>query len=182
MLKSHPERYGAVIVTLHWLTAILILTLFISGFSAVANAGSPDESLFLRIHVPVGITVLVLTVARLAWWWLADRKPLPIASVPRWQEGLARAVHVTLYLILFAMFGSGIALMALSGAGAVLFGTGTLPDFTTLTPFTVHGGGAILLLLLLVLHSGAALYHHFIRHDGIFARMWYSRDSSNVKR
>lgn len=181
MHKSQPDRYGAVVVTIHWLTAILILTLYVTGFSAVANAGSAAEALFLRLHVPLGITVLVLTVARLVWWWLADRKPRPMASVPRWQEGLARAVHVTLYIVLFGMFGSGIALMALSGAGAVLFGAGTLPDLTSFTPFGAHGAIAMLLLLLLVLHIGAALYHLFVRRDGIFGRMWYGRDKAGAK-
>tara|TARA_R110002051_G_scaffold2924_11_gene15432 strand:- start:3558 stop:3671 length:114 start_codon:yes stop_codon:yes gene_type:complete len=37
MLKSNPSRYGAVPVTVHWLTAILILMAIITGFRAGGN-------------------------------------------------------------------------------------------------------------------------------------------------
>ncbi|WP_156943326.1 cytochrome b/b6 domain-containing protein [Ensifer sp. WSM1721] len=36
-----------------------------------------------------------------------------------------------------------------------------------------HGFGANLLIGLLAFHAGAALYHHFIRRDGLLRRMWY---------
>ncbi|MEO4001768.1 cytochrome b/b6 domain-containing protein [Mesorhizobium sp. CAU 1732] len=32
-----------------------------------------------------------------------------------------------------------------------------------------------LLVALLLAHVGAALYHHFIRRDGLLRRMWYGR-------
>jgi cytochrome b561 len=38
-----------------------------------------------------------------------------------------------------------------------------------------HGLSWTLLLLLLLLHVGAALYHQFLRRDGIFRRMWFGR-------
>ena len=38
---------------------------------------------------------------------------------------------------------------------------------------TVHLWSAYLLLFLVVLHILAALYHQFIRRDGLIGRMWY---------
>jgi len=38
-----------------------------------------------------------------------------------------------------------------------------------------HGLSWILLLLLLIVHIGAALYHQFLRRDGLFARMWFGK-------
>jgi cytochrome b561 len=38
-----------------------------------------------------------------------------------------------------------------------------------------HGLSWILLLLLLVVHVGAALYHQFLRRDGLFGRMWFGK-------
>jgi cytochrome b561 len=38
-----------------------------------------------------------------------------------------------------------------------------------------HGLSWSLLLLLLLVHVGAALYHQFLRRDGLFARMWFGR-------
>lgn len=176
MLKSRSNRYGSVAVSLHWLSAIAILALLATGFRAAGAVDPAVEAELLRLHVPLGITVLLLTLARLGWWLFVDRKPAPITGTPPWQDRLARTIHVAFYVILFGMVGSGIALMVLSGAGAVLIsGTGTLPDFPDFAPFAVHGIGAMSLIALLVLHIGAALYHQFIRRDGIFRRMWYGR-------
>jgi len=38
-----------------------------------------------------------------------------------------------------------------------------------------HGLSWTLLLLLLCVHVGAALYHQFIRKDGLFGRMWFGK-------
>lgn len=178
-MKSRPDQYGSVAVTIHWLSALAILGLLASGFLAAQSLDPAIKTALLRLHVPLAITVLVLTLGRIVWWWAADRKPGPIAGTPAWQEAGARGVHFLLYLVLIVMLGSGIALLAMSGAGPVIMaGVGTLPDFTDFPPRAAHGIGAFLLLLLLAAHVGAALYHQLLRRDNIFRRMWYRRVST----
>jgi cytochrome b561 len=178
MMNSRPDRYGSVAVTIHWLSAIAILALLATGLQ-LDNAPDPSSLLaLLRIHVPLAITVLLLTIFRLVWWLFLDKRPQPVAGMPSWQERVARSVHTAFYVVLFGMLGSGIALIVVSGAGAVLFGgTGVLPEFSDFAPSMLHGLGALLLMILLVLHVGAALFHVLIRRDGIFKRMWYGGDS-----
>jgi cytochrome b561 len=54
----------------------------------------------------------------------------------------------------------------------VFAGTGTLPaSFDALAPRAVHGLAAMLLMALIALHVAAALYHHFVRRDGLIGRM-----------
>lgn len=176
MLKSKSDRYGAVAVSIHWISAVLILALLGSGFQA-GNAMDPTaKAAFLRVHIPVAIFVLLLTVVRIVWWWRFDLKPQPVQGSPAWQERLARAVHVAFYIVILGMVASGIGMMVLSGAAPDIFGSsGTLPNFHDYLPRVPHGFGANLLLALLAAHIGAALYHHFIRGDGLLRRMWYSR-------
>lgn len=175
-MKSRPDRYSGVAVTIHWLSAIAIFVLLGSGFGAAMAVDPVARIGLLRLHVPLAIIVLILTLGRLAWWALGNRKPAPIANAPAWQEAGASAVHLLLYVVLFVMLGSGIALLAASGAGAALLGgAGTLPDFTLFAPRIAHGLGALLLIALLAAHIGAALYHHLVRRDAIFRRMWYGR-------
>lgn len=175
-MKSRSDRYGSIAVTLHWLSAIAIFVLVGSGFGAATTADPAAKVGLLQLHVPLAITVLVLTLARIAWWWFADRKPEPIAGTTMWQEASARGIHLLLYMALFLLFGSGIALLAMSGAGNVLLGgSGTLPDFTEFAPRTAHLVGALLIIALLAGHIGAALYHQIIRRDNIFQRIWYGR-------
>lgn len=177
MLKSSPDRYGAVPVTIHWLTAILIIFALGSGFQA-GNALDPDtKAALLRMHIPAAIIVLLLTAFRIVWWWVFDRKPEPVRGAPLWQERLARGVHIAFYIVILGMVASGIGMIALSGAGPAIFsGAGAeLPNFLQYPPRIPHGLGASLLVALLIAHVGAALYHHFIRRDGLLWRMWYGR-------
>ncbi|MEI4483214.1 MULTISPECIES: cytochrome b [unclassified Phyllobacterium] len=177
MLRSRPDRYGAIPITIHWLGAILILLALGFGFQA-ANAIEPAvKAGFLRIHVSAAIIALLLTVFRIIWWWVFDKKPLPMLGVPSWQNQLARGVHLAFDVIILGMSATGVGMVALSGAGTIIFGgTDTaLTDFHLYPPRVPHGVGAKLLLTLFFVHIGAALYHQFARRDGLLRRMWYRR-------
>ncbi len=174
-LKSTRTAYGRVAVFIHWVSALMIAALLASGFRAANTADEELKAQLLGFHVALGITVLVLTVARIMWWWLADRKPEPMIGTSLVKRRLAGFVHISFYIVILAMAGSGIGLLVLSGAGAIIFTglPGSLPDFTEYPPRIPHGIGARLLVLLIFFHVMAALYHHFILKDGILRRMWF---------
>jgi cytochrome b561 len=170
-LRSSNTRYGSVAVTIHWLSAVLILALFSTGLLAAGQADPEAKLALVRFHVPLGTAVLVLTLLRIVWWWVADRRPALPADQPRWQKFMAHAVHIALYLVVLLLASSGIATLVLSGAlPAIIAGT-TLPDLETLLPRMVHGVASKVMLGLLALHIGAALWHQFIRRDHLLARM-----------
>jgi cytochrome b561 len=175
MLKSRPDHYGSVAVSIHWLSTILILVLLVTGFQAADALDSATKAAFLRFHIPVALSVLLLTAFRIVWWWRFDSKPIPVEGSPIWQARTATWVHVAFYVLILGMVASGIGMMIISGAAPTIFGApgAELPDFTDYLPRAPHGLGARLLVALLVFHTGAALYHHFIRRDGLLRRMWY---------
>ncbi|WP_127114757.1 cytochrome b [Shimia sediminis] len=176
-MKSTSAKYGTVAVTIHWLSAVLILVQLGSGFRTAATVDNAAKEAVLSLHAPLGILILVLMVLRLLWWMLADRKPDPIQGDPAWQVSSAKAVHVLFYIVTFGMVASGMGMMIASGASAILSGAvdAPLPDFTKILPRAPHGLGARLMLALFVLHVGAALYHHYVKKDGVMARMWYGK-------
>jgi cytochrome b561 len=173
-MKSTPDRYGRIAISIHWISAILILALLGSGFRAANAMDAVTKAGLLRFHIPVAIIVLLLTVFRIVWWRFRS-KPLPVKGSPAWQQRVARWVHVAFYIVILGMIASGIGMMVLSGAAPAVFGeAGTaLPNFTDYPPRAPHGLGALLLVGLLIFHAGAALYHQFVRHDGLLQRMWY---------
>ncbi len=175
-LKSSSKQYGTVAVTIHWLSALLIFALIGSGFKASNAQASAAKMDILQIHVPIGILILLLTLARIAWWKFADKKPESI-PMPRWQDRAAHAVHVFLYIVILGMAASGIGMLALSGAAPIIFNESNtvLPDFWEYPPRIPHGIGARLIIALFVLHAGAALYHHFVKKDGLLHRMWFKK-------
>jgi len=173
MLKSTPAKYGTIVVSLHWLTAILIIALLATGFQSESAAVPAAKAAFLRVHVPAAVLVLLLTVFRAIWWWRVDTRPATVEGMPAWQAPVAKLTHFALYGAIFVMLGSGIALLAASGAAPAIFAATDLPEFNDFTARKVHGLGALTLVGLLTLHAGAAFYHHFVRRDGMLWRMWF---------
>ena len=175
--KSTMDRYGTVAITIHWVAAALIVALLVSGFRVSGAVDPAAKAVFLRFHAAMGMAILVLTLARIAWWWFADSKPRPVAGQPALLHRAATAVHVLFYVVILGIAASGIGMMVLSGAGQIVFGgaSGALPDFWNYLPRIPHGLGVRVLIALLILHVGGALYHHFIRGDRLFARMGVGR-------
>jgi len=172
-LRGTAQRYGAVAVVLHWLSAAFILGLLAAGFVAANTTDPATKAAILRLHAPAGVLVLALTVLRLVWWLAIDRRPAPVADLPVLQTKAAKAVHGLLYVAIVVLAVSGIALMALSGARPILMGEveAVLPNFWDFPPRRVHAVMAWLLALLVVTHVAAALYHQLIRRDGVMRRM-----------
>lgn len=164
-------------ITIHWLSALLVAVLLIRGFRAGFSTDTATKAAALMVHVPVAITVLLLTLWRLIWWWRFDRKPEPLGGAPRWQEVTATWTHRLLYLLLIVLLGSGIAMSAMSDLPFALFGDAPLPDHDTLPPRAPHGYAAKALAGLVILHAGAALQHHFLAKDITLRRMWFGRNS-----
>jgi cytochrome b561 len=176
-LKSTPDHYGTMAVAIHWVSAVLIVILIGSGFRAANTVDPAAKAAILRLHVPIAVAVLALTVLRIVWWWGFDRKPDPVVGSPHWQERPTQVAHLLFYIVILGMIASGMGMMVLSGAASMIFGGegALLPDFWKYPPRLPHGIGARLLLALLALHVGAALYHHFVRRDGLLRRMWFSK-------
>ena len=170
---STHDRYGSVAITTHWVSAILIIGLVIAGFIAANTADPATKASILRVHAPLGSAVLALTIFRICWWMFADKKPAPMAGIPKFQETAAKAVHVLLYVTIVGLAVSGIAMFTLSGAGEILFGgaPGPLPDFWNYAPRYGHAILARLMAALFFFHAGAALYHQFVRKDRLLSRM-----------
>jgi len=171
--KSSGHRYGAVAMAMHWVTALAIFGLLVSGNIMDEMADDAAKTGILRVHVLIGSGVLALTLLRIGWWAFADRRPADVAGQPRWQASAAWLVHRLFYVVIIVLGASGLAMIALSGAGYILFAgaPGPLPDFDAYTPRPAHGLAAWTMMGLIAAHVGAALYHQIVRKDRVLGRM-----------
>ncbi|NBJ09547.1 cytochrome b [Microvirga arsenatis] len=172
-MKSTADRYGSIPLTLHWLSAGLILALIPMGFAMQGATGDVRLGLY-RAHAMAGGLTGLLTLMRLVWWVVFDRKPKASRGASALQRLLAKTVHAGLYGIVLVLALSGIGLVATSGlSAALLTGDASLipADLSDLPPRLAHGLMARLLVGLLILHVLGALYHHWIKRDGTLGRM-----------
>src|SRR5260221_7928992 len=90
------------------------------------------------------------------------------------RDRLAPITHYGFYVLVPLMVGTGYATGILAGLPAIVFGRSGAPlpkSFMVYPTFVAHGVLAALLAGLIALHILAALYHQFVRKDGLFARM-----------
>lgn len=174
-LKSTPTRYGAVAIAVHWTSAIAIVATFGLGLMAAGTTDAAMEVTLLRGHIVLGSLVLILTLLRIGWWIWGDRRPAPVAGLPRVQALASSIVHYAICAVILLMASSGITTLILSGAMPAIIAGTAVPDFSELVPRVAHGVMSRLLLVLLVAHIGAALYHQFVRRDRLLGRMGLGR-------
>ena len=171
-----PARYHTALVTLHWLLALLLIVALLMGTFALKTVpnSSPDKIDALRGHMIAGGLILLLTLTRLVVR-LKTAHPAPASTGNALLDRLAPATHWALYLLVLLMAGSGVAMSVLAGLPNIVFGgVGSLPvNFDALPPRAVHGIVAKLLMLFIAMHFAAALYHQFIRRDGLLRRMGF---------
>jgi cytochrome b561 len=132
----------------------------------------------LARHKSWGLTILGLTVLRLAWHWSNRQSPALPATLRPHERVLARLSHRGLYaLLLFLMPLSGWLMSSARNFPVSWFGALQLPDLigpdVEAYEFlrAAHGMLAALLFGLVLLHALAALTHHFVRKDDVLRRM-----------
>lgn len=162
----------------HWGMAVLILATIPAGLVMVQSGigRSLQNTLFLY-HKNVGVLILVLVLARLIWRVTHPAPPLP-DDMPRLQVLASRISHGALYALLVVVPVAGYVRVRAGGFPIEILDALGLP---TLVPRSaaladmakaVHYWAGLAIGLVLAVHIGAALYHRFVRRDGIMARMW----------
>ena len=168
-------RYTAFARGLHWTMALLIIGMVFVG-AAMVDSVATWQPTAVHLHKWLGLCLLGLVVLRL-WHRLRNPAPPLPADLPRLQALGARAAHVGLYALMFAMPLVGWAMQGAAGTPVVLPGGWVLPallgpDLATYGLLRdAHAVLAYSLFALVLLHAGAGLYHGFVRRDGVLASM-----------
>lgn len=182
-------RYSRTARILHWISALLIVAALGLGASMVRYFEWDVALKFslYQAHKTLGISLLAVTAVRLGWRLGHVPPSLTPILTPR-EARLARANHLALYLLLFAMPLSGWAMVSASTLSiqTLLFGWIPWPHIPPLASLSletrqliepwakwVHGALALSLCILIVVHVAAALRHGLLRKDGILGRMWF---------
>jgi cytochrome b561 len=169
-----PRRYGGVAMAFHWVSVVLVLALIATGAVMTRlTPGSVDQFALYQLHKAIGVSVLLLTIARIAWRFVALRPPSP-PDLPRTTRAIAHGVHVGLYVLLLAVPLAGWALVSAStfNIPTSLFGIATWPHLPGLSDLDsasrariepvlsrIHVVLAYLISALILLHGTAALWH-----------------------
>ena len=169
-------RYSAPARALHWLIAIGVVAALCIELTFDDLPLSPHKIRLINYHKWVGLTVLFLWFARVAWR-IGHRPPALPATMSTFQQRAAHGIHGLLYLLLVAVPIAGWFLSSARGFPLTYLGLVPLPDLTAkdrAAAELLHNVHAVLawsLLALAAAHAVAALKHHFVDRDDVLRRM-----------
>lgn len=175
MLTNTKSGYGLISVLVHWLTAVVVIGLFVLGWWMLTLTYYDS---WYRLgpwwHKSFGISLLILTCLRVIWV-LCNRKPAPLGS--RLERTGARLGHLLLYLVLFTVMISGYLISTADGRAISVFGWFEVPALITSIPYQediageVHWYAACSLMILAAGHALMAFKHQFIDKHRTLSRM-----------
>jgi cytochrome b561 len=182
-LEDSSDGYGWISIALHWVTAVMVVTLLFVG-STISSLIGEERDAMLRLHTSIAISSYAVLWFRI--WWRFDRGH-PAATTK--QRGpffnLGKYVHLALLIAVAVMLVSG-PLMVWSGGDSIeVFDWFSIPspldapmgwhDFF----FAVHRAAAVTIVTGLVLHLAGVYKHAAFNRDGTFTKMMVASASSD---
>jgi len=171
-----PTGYSGTRKFLHWLIVALLIAQYIFGWTMPNIGRNTPVTTLISLHFTFGVIILAVAIVRLAIRISRDEVS-PEAGLSPWQVQTARIVHWLLYAMLLVVPILGWMNASYRGMPIVIFGL----ELSALMAKGTAGWGwtgdvhsllsQYAMLPLIGLHVAAALYHYFIRRDGLLQRM-----------
>jgi cytochrome b561 len=167
-------RYDGFAMTLHWLTAVLVVLLFVLA-ETWNFAARPTRAEMIVAHMSFGILLTLVVVVRIAWRLTPGHRVRD--AMTGLIERASKAVHYLLYVLLVAQVVLGFARRWSSGEALSFFGLLIPSPFAPLSKSAqglvhdAHNWIGWTIIILAAGHAGAALFHYFVMRDDVLWRM-----------
>ena len=174
-------RYAGLVVFIHWLSAVLILTQIYLGFAfGDLPKGSAERTEMFSWHKSVGVTILLLALARLAVRLIDAPPPYP-QDFPKWERRIAVWSHRSFYFFMIALPITGLAFVSKKAVGGwtQLAGGTWFPVVPIPVMGEIHAPLAFAMIGLLIIHVLAALKNQFLTGGPVAGRMPPFRAADN---
>lgn len=176
-MRNTVESYGPVARGLHWAIGLLLISQVLGGIYAFEfMERSADRSALIGVHKALGVILLLLVLVRLAWR-LYDAAPALPAALPERLKQFARMGHGALYAFMVLLPISGVLIGAYADRPTDVFGLFVIPAFFEANePMHelfegAHKYGGWAFGVFVLGHIALALWHKFMRKDGVAERM-----------
>ena len=172
------ERYPPGAVVFHWAMFGLVV---IVGILGLLHDSWPKrtQALWINVHALIGILLWLVLLARFGNR-LRHSPPMLPAGIGEFSRRFSSPVHLVLYALMFIIPIIGFVTFIYHGRvfdfGAFQLNFGIKKNRAIFGPTEdIHGYLAYALFALAGLHALAALWHRYILHDGVLARMTLRR-------
>lgn len=167
-------RYDALTIRLHWVTAGLVVALWLLGQTIDWFPRGAPRVFARSAHITLGAVLACVLVYRI-WWRVSGGVHLAAAGSGSLRV-LTKSMHLALYACMLAAVFLGIANTWVRGDN--LFYLFKIPAFDPNNKALreaiedYHSDAANLLLIMAGLHALAGLLHHYVLKEAVLGRMW----------
>jgi cytochrome b561 len=183
--SSHPLQpaghYRPGAIAFHWAMFVLVA---IVGVLGLLHDSWPEQTqaFWINVHALIGIVLWLVLLARFGYRLRHSPPTLP-PDISAFSRRLSSPVHLALYALMFLIPIIGFVTFIYHGRifdfGLFHLNFGIEKNPAIFEPTEdIHGYLAYALFALAGLHAFAALWHHFVLHDGVLARIWRARRRS----
>lgn len=166
------QKYSKEIIAIHWITTLLIITLFPLG--KYMSGLEPSEKMgLLKIHAALGAVVFFLTLLR-SYFFFKSKRPDDLKTGSKFNDKLAIWIHNIFYFLLIGISLAGFAVMFLGGhLDALKSGNFDLMLLKEdLVPLKAHRLLATVMMILLVLHVFGVIKHYLFTKENTLKRIF----------
>lgn len=172
MATTSPFRYPLPVRWIHWLSVVLVVIAYVTAESA-EDLGEGGGG---QWHVFAGLALLLIFVPRLLARLASRHAPVPDSAFEAWSS---RLVHLALLLFVVVQPLLGVLMVWAEGeALPIPFTAWQLPPLVVLGEAwgealeEVHEIVGNVFYAVIAVHALAALWHQYVRRDGVLRRMW----------
>jgi len=168
-------RFSPLQRVLHWLMAVCILAMLFIGVGMVSTV-LPKYLPLVAVHKSLGIAILLLALLRIAVRLRYGAPALP-ADLPEPMRIAAKLSHYVFSGLMLVRPLLGWAMLSAASYPVVVFGGLHLPAIVPASDslhtllWGLHYSLAFVFFALILLHLSAALFHAWVRRDGVFEAM-----------
>jgi cytochrome b561 len=169
-------KYNFTMRALHWLSALVFISLLCVGYYMTSLADSPDKWEIYGMHKSFGVIAFILVVARLLVriWSVVPNYP---ASLKRRDVVLSKATVHILYLLILLMPVSGYLMSTFGGRQVKMFAI-SVPSLFAANPelshvfHEMHFICAKVLVAIILLHIAGLFKHMLFERENLLKRIW----------
>ena len=180
-LYDSESIYGWISILLHWVTAIVIIALWLIGKS-IMDATQEQADIQRQLHVSIAAAAWIVILTRVVWRFRSGHPRIKGQTL--FIHRVARIAHYAMLFAVILMLGSGPVMVWSAGMPINIFSWLSLPgpigesESIREIAWFIHSNSALLLFWLVLLHIGGALKHLMFHSDDTIARMiWPGKNS-----
>ena len=166
--------YGWISIALHWLTAVIVLSMFVIG----TMSQSADDAEYLRLvhlHTTIGIAAYPLLWGRIIWRFAVGH-PGRLPKQSAFFFAIGKYFHFAMLLAIAVMLLSGPLMVWTAAERIHVFGLAIPGPFAKLDAVqhvlrAAHGYTASFILAAMILHVLAVFKHTVLDRDGTFDKI-----------